>query len=129
MQKLVFVYNANAGLLNSLLDLAHKVISPATYPCSLCAITYGTRMRPEWKAFIDSLPIPSEFLHRDELAAIYPWLADTPLPAVFFKDHLSELTLLVAAAELDKANLQSLMQLVQQRLATVPLSPSTVDCR
>ncbi len=39
---LVFVYNANSGLLNALLDMGHKVVSPRTYPCSLCALTYGS---------------------------------------------------------------------------------------
>ena len=38
--RLVFVYNANAGLVAGMLDSVHKVVSPATYPCSLCAVTY-----------------------------------------------------------------------------------------
>ncbi|MCB2410485.1 hypothetical protein [Hymenobacter lucidus] len=119
MPQLVFVYNANAGRLNALLDLAHKTLAPATYPCSLCAITYGVRMRPEWKSFVESLPVGAEFLHRDEFGAVYPWLAQTPLPAVFLKDDFGELNPLITAQELNRADLTGLMQLVQQRLATV----------
>jgi len=37
---LIFVYNANGGLVNSWLDTAHKIVSPSTYSCSLCAITF-----------------------------------------------------------------------------------------
>jgi hypothetical protein len=40
MQELLFVYNADAGLVTGLLDTLHKVLSPSTYSCSLCAITY-----------------------------------------------------------------------------------------
>ena len=41
-KELIFIYNAKSGLVNELLDFAHKIISPETYNCNLCAITYGT---------------------------------------------------------------------------------------
>jgi len=41
MSKLIFVYNADSGLLNAMKDWAHKIVSPETYPCSLCALTYN----------------------------------------------------------------------------------------
>ncbi|MFC2078254.1 hypothetical protein ACFLTM_05555 [Candidatus Bipolaricaulota bacterium] len=45
-------------------------MSPKTYLCRPCAITYSfDGMREEWKAFIRSLGISVRFLHRDELAA------------------------------------------------------------
>ncbi len=37
-----FIYNAKNGVVNSLFDLAHKLISPDTYECNLCKITHGT---------------------------------------------------------------------------------------
>lgn len=119
MPQLVFVYNANAGRLNALLDLAHKTLAPATYACSLCAITYGVRMRPAWKSFVESLPGGAEFYHRDEFGAIYPWLAEMPLPAVFLKDTLGELSPFITAPELNQADLAGLMQLVRERLRLV----------
>ena len=47
---LIFVYNADSGLFNTLTDIAHKTFAPETYSCNLCAITFGTfGMRTEWK--------------------------------------------------------------------------------
>lgn len=80
---LVFVYNADTGLFNTLTDIAHKVFAPETYSCNLCAITYGTfSIRTEWKAYLESLAASFIFLHRDELADQYPGTA-AELPAIF----------------------------------------------
>ena len=50
--KIIFVYNANSGFINSILDIGHKVISPHTYECNLCNMTYGVvSEREEWKRF------------------------------------------------------------------------------
>ncbi|WP_232221892.1 hypothetical protein [Methanococcoides burtonii] len=38
---LIFVYNADSGLINEMKDYVHKIVSPSTYECNLCAITYG----------------------------------------------------------------------------------------
>lgn len=82
---LVFVYNADSGLVNTLLDIGHKIVSPQTYSCNLCALTHSTfSMRDEWKQFVAQLDCPMEFLHRDELAERYG-LRDVPLPAIFLK--------------------------------------------
>lgn len=82
---LIFVYNADSGFVNTLLDIGHKIVSPQTYACNLCAITHSTfSMREEWKAFVDDLKLPVEFLHRDELAKQYG-IHDADLPAVFRK--------------------------------------------
>ena len=53
---LLFVYNADSGLLNSAKDYVHKIISPKTYECNLCAVTFGNfGIKNEWKRFVDSL--------------------------------------------------------------------------
>ena len=39
--ELIFIYNAKSGLVNEFLDFAHKIVSPGTYNCNLCAISYG----------------------------------------------------------------------------------------
>jgi hypothetical protein len=70
---LVFVYNADAGLFNTLTDIAHKVFSPATYQCHLCELSHGYfTMREEWSAFISELELGVEFLHRDEFVRQHP---------------------------------------------------------
>jgi len=70
--KLVFVYNANSGKLNGYLDIAHKIISPKTYPCSLCDITHGVfKEHEKWKNFRQRVKTPMEFLHLDEFKQQY----------------------------------------------------------
>jgi hypothetical protein len=82
---LVFVYNADSGLFNTLSDMAHKTFAPETYSCNLCAITYGAfGMRQEWKQFLESLGINMEFLHRNELFERYA-IENVDLPAIFLK--------------------------------------------
>ena len=81
--KLVFVYNADSGLFNTMADIGHKLFSPQTYQCDLCTMTHGYfQARKEWKSFIDTLDIPTEFLHRDEFRRRYTDNKDK-LPAVF----------------------------------------------
>jgi hypothetical protein len=83
---LVFVYNADSGVFNTLADVAHKIFSPQTYACNLCALTHSTfGMRDEWKRFLDGLDCPPEFLHADELAARYG-ISGVPLPAIFRRE-------------------------------------------
>ncbi|MCY4438269.1 MAG: hypothetical protein OXE05_13160 [Chloroflexi bacterium] len=69
-RRIVFVYNADSGHLAQLKDYVHKIVSPETYPCSLCQITYGNLgMKRAWRRFVQELPHPAVFAHRDELAA------------------------------------------------------------
>jgi hypothetical protein len=80
--RLLFVYNADTGLFNTLADAAHKILSPQTYECALCKVTYGWfQERRAWRAFLDTLDADCEFLHRDELHARFPDVGVT-LPAV-----------------------------------------------
>ena len=84
---LVFVYNANSGLFNTLSDIAHKILSPQTYACNLCAITHTPLgMRQEWKTFLEHLELEKEFLHTDEFHARYG-LEEMKLPAIFLKKN------------------------------------------
>ena len=117
-QRLLFVYNADGGLLPGLQDLFHKLLSPATYPCSLCAVTYGVAtVRPEWQRFIKALPVPVAFWHRDEFAYAYPAHGGARLPAAFAVAADGALTPFISTAELDAADLNGLMELVRARLA------------
>lgn len=72
MKKLIFVYNADSGLRNALIDSAHKIFSPSTYQCSLCDITYGVfSEKNTWKEFRKDTDIKMDFLHKDEFAEQY----------------------------------------------------------
>ena len=80
---LLFVYNADSGLFNTLADMGHKLFSPQTYACALCALTHGYfTEREAWRRFVDRLPCRCEFLHRDEFRRRFP-SDQTTLPAVF----------------------------------------------
>ena len=85
--KLIFVYNADTGLFNTMSDIAHKIFSPHTYACNLCKLTYGwLSERSLWREFLDSLDADCEFLHRDQFQARYPG-TDIDLPAVLRLDQ------------------------------------------
>jgi len=116
MPELLFVYNADSGLVNGLLDTLHKTLSPATYACSLCAVTYGAAtMRPEWHVFIQHLPAHTTFLHRNELLQQHPELRSYPLPAIFRRATAEQPWQLAASAqELHPLDLPALMDLVAQ---------------
>jgi hypothetical protein len=117
-QRLLFVYNADAGLLAGLKDTFHKILSPSTYACALCAITYGaTSMRPEWREFIQRLPVAVDFLHRDEFAAAYPQWARHRLPAAFAVSETGALTPFIGAEEMKGMDLNGLMERVREQLA------------
>ena len=100
--RIIFVYNADSGPFALLKDYVHKIVSPDTYPCSLCQITFGNLgMKRAWRRFVQALPYPAVFLHRDELAAQYPALSDLALPAVILDDD-GAMRVLVSAEELDR---------------------------
>lgn len=110
MQKLVFVYNGDSGLLNGVMHYLHKRISPDTYPCKLCGVIYdGTELNKGWLAFVKELGIPAEFLHRDEFRAKY---GDQPyaFPVVLSAGEQNEFRVLLAAEDFegiaDRAALQ-----------------------
>jgi hypothetical protein len=114
---LLFVYNADSGLLNALKDMVHKVASPESYPCSLCATTYGAvAMRPEWKAYVGQLPYEAVFLHRDELRQRHPGL-DQPLPAILIEEGAGVRTLIGPEDLPLGQSLEELTALVNARLA------------
>ncbi|MBT8264838.1 MAG: GTPase [Muriicola sp.] len=71
-KKLVFIYNAASGLRNAFLDSAHKIISPKTYNCNLCDITFGVfKEHAIWKNFRKGSGLDMEFLHKDEFQKQY----------------------------------------------------------
>ena len=98
--RLLIVYNADAGPLAALFDMAHKIVSPATYPCCLCAVTYGVvAMKPAWRDYLSALPLPAAFFHRPDFRAAYPSLAGEPLPLIAREDN-GVATVLLAATDL-----------------------------
>jgi hypothetical protein len=115
--KIIFVYNADSGLFHMATDYFQKMVSPGTYSCHLCAITFGSLgMKREWKTFIANLDMPAEFLHRDEFLELYPSM-DVKFPAAFVKRG-SDISLLIPHTEINKAkSVEDLMKLVTEKIA------------
>jgi hypothetical protein len=114
---LVFVYNAESGLFSALTDMAHKVFSPRTYQCNLCALTHSTiGMHKSWKRFLKTLGRPLEFLHADELKSRYR-IFGLPLPAIFKKED-GRMELLIDADAINSClTIDDLKQLVKDNLS------------
>lgn len=125
---LVFVYNAESGVFNTLADVAHKIFSPDTYACNLCALTHTAfGMRGEWRQFLEGLGVPLEFLHADELKARYR-VEGAALPAVFEREGAS--LRVVAGADAINAceTLEELERLIlDARAGTNNSRPQTTD--
>jgi hypothetical protein len=114
--KLVFVYNANAGIAAGIMDSIHKTLSPATYLCSLCAITYGAvRMEPNWKAWLKAQSFESVFYHRPDFRAAYPDL-EVDLPVVLIERDGTVMPLVRADEFSNAPNVGALIALIESRL-------------
>jgi hypothetical protein len=97
---IIFVYNANSGLLNILFDVSHKLISPKTYPCSLCALTYNVfKENKTWLKFRKTTSAKFKFLHKDEFEKQYLHSALT-YPVVIKKES-EQLTTLLSHSDLN----------------------------
>lgn len=116
MEKIIFVYNKDAGFMNGVFDFFHKIVKPATYDCSLCSVTYSNfGMRQTWKDFIESLPLESAFYHKDEFIAHLKSDSDFKLPAIFILKE-NGLIPLVSREELNQSDLAELMKLIERGL-------------
>lgn len=113
---LLFVYNADRGLFNTVTDIAHKILSPQTYSCNLCALTHGHfKVREDWVKFLETLDADCEFLHRDEFTARYGPL-NVALPAIFRKTVTGLQPFIDAAMLRNCASLDELKRLLVSRL-------------
>jgi len=121
IKKLIFVYNADSGTWNMWLDVAHKVFSPATYPCSLCDLTYGIRkIEPEWDAFVRKAPVPFEFLHKDEFLAAHPNTPFNQFPFILKETANGSPEMFIPAAQLnDFKTIEALKSAILEGLLVV----------
>ena len=67
-KEIYFIYNAKGGKWNYIVDTVHKYVSPSTYECNLCQITYDLKMKKAWKDFVEKTPHKFHFLHLEELS-------------------------------------------------------------
>jgi hypothetical protein len=116
-KKLIFLYNAKSGLWNGVIDYVHKNVSPDTYACNLCAISYDNLgMKKGWKKFIQELEIDSMFLHLDEWQKEFGSQAPKA-PAVFIQEKTKSPKLLISPEEINSLkDLDGLEGIVVQKL-------------
>jgi len=114
--RLIFVYNADSGLIEALMHAVHKQFFPSTYPCSLCALTYGAvSMKGEWKRFWQALDLDVVFHHRDDFTQSFPTLGtggvrEVALPSILISEAGEEPRVLLSNTQLDgMADVQDLM--------------------
>ncbi len=125
--RLDLVYNADAGIVAGLFDLAHKLVSPATYPCSLCGVTYGLfGMNRQWRDYLSSLAVPVAFFHRPDFLAAYPAFADEPRPLVAHDDGGVLTIWLDAAALMSLTTVDALIAALQLRIDAAGRSGNAV---
>ena len=117
--RLVFVYNAEAGLVRGIMDSIHKVASPSTYACGLCAITYGlTSMNPKWRTWLKELDIPTAFFHRRDFRRAWPE-ARVALPAILLENRHRLIPVIGAEAFAKIKDVDQLISVLEDRLAKV----------
>lgn len=115
-KKIIFVYNADSGVINLVKDFWKKILRPSSYECNLCRQTYGFfNVKKDWKLFIDNLDIDTEFLHRDEFEKKYN-IMDAEYPSAYIYES-ENLKLLISENEMNSVkNLDEMEVLVLSKV-------------
>ena len=113
--ELIFIYNVKSGVVNELIDFAHKIVSPETYNCNLCAISYGAfSMKKKWSTYIETLPFKSTFTYKDKFSK--NGYSNINFPSVFIRSN-EKLDEIISATEINEIkNLDQLIGLLNQKL-------------
>jgi len=100
LKRLIGVYNADGGLLGEAAYVVGHILGFAE--CSLCDITHSPlRRKPQWDAFVKTLPMEFLLLHRNEVSPeLRHWLADKSLPLVVGETAHHEFVLVLDSSTL-----------------------------
>ncbi len=119
LKRLIFIYNANSGKHNAVFDMVHKILSPTTYNCNLCDITFGLfKENKSWKKFRKASNTPTEFLYKDEYTKMYAskFGYKITFPIVLAETDYA-LEVFINTDELNSLEMvEDLMQLIEKRL-------------
>ncbi|RWX51712.1 hypothetical protein VU01_10934 [Candidatus Electrothrix marina] len=100
--KIIFVYNADSGKINTLLDIGHKILRPDTYSCNLCSLTHGVfSEKEEWRLYRAATQHELEFLHKDEFEEKYGKEKEYTYPVVLKTDDDASFEVLLATEEIN----------------------------
>jgi hypothetical protein len=118
IEKLIFIYNANSGKHNALLDTMHKIVSPNTYNCNLCDITFGLFTENKtWRKFRETSKVEMVFLHKDEYLKKYKSKFNYKFTfPIVLAEHLESLSVFINTDELNRLkNQEGLMKEIRKR--------------
>ena len=117
VKKLIFIYNASDDALSVSFDFIHKIVSPDTYQCSLCKVTYGNvSMHNEWKEYIEILPYEIDFLYKNNYNQFHPNLFVDEFPIAYKYDGKSYQEF-ISKKEFDLCeNLDDLIKIMNQKI-------------
>ena len=117
VKKLIFIYNASDDALSVSFDFIHKIVSPGTYQCSLCKVTYGNvSMHNEWKEYIEILPYEIDFLYKNNYNQFHPNLFVDEFPIAYKYDGKSYQEF-ISKKEFDLCeNLDDLIKIMNQKI-------------
>lgn len=114
MKELVFVYNADSGVFNRVTDFAHKFISPDTYACNLCSLTFGSlKMHHRWADFVGGIGHKVTFIYKDQFKS---QTIDNPPPLVLLKEGNQTRVILDAAKLNEMRSLDELIGTLKEKL-------------
>ena len=116
MKELIFIYNAKSGLYQAAVDWTHKIISPGTYECSLCSLTYGNLGKyNKWSKFLETINMNKSFIYDDQLSDLSIYNNEL-LPCIFLRED-DNYSVLLNNDELDRCeNLDALINLIKVEL-------------
>jgi len=118
--RLIFIYNANSGKRTAYLDSLHKIISPSTYSCSLCELTYGVfSEKKTWKLFREQENVKMEFYHKDEFMKKFKskWLPKYTFP-IILSEKDGELEVFLSSEKLNEIEtVENLIGAIKKGLA------------
>ncbi len=128
MIELIFIYNAKSGIGNAFIDWAHKIISPKTYDCNLCTITYNNLGKEKkWSNFLENINIESRFYYKDHLKELHFVKSTSELPCIYLKTD-KNITLLIDSDELNSFNdVEELIKKLENYLIKYDKTISKID--
>lgn len=116
-KKVIFVFNADSGVVNFVKDWWHKLLKPSTYSCNLCVQTFSAfGMKKDWKSFLQNLEIETEFLHKDEFEEKFE-IKDPKYPSAYIQDD-GNLELFITKEEMNSMkSLEEMEDLVSKKIS------------
>jgi hypothetical protein len=101
IQRLVFIFDANAGRAAAWMDSAKKMLM--LKGCALCTITHGVLgEKKDWADCKEEIGVPVEYLHRDEVSPEIAKLPGFSLPCIVAAIEDGTHVVLVAPDVLDR---------------------------